>query len=156
MSFINLVSEELDTSLEDTDELLNRRNEKSLIRAVREVNLRTNGSAFHVRILVEEETALETSVDGVDERLLLGLLSVGLLKDLGDEIVSIGLPSGILTNLLRESGTDNVAEALELAVHHLNLSTRGRTDGTNEIEGSLTRLGDSKNHRGFNESLDLR
>ena len=156
MSFINLVSEELDTSLEDTDELLNRRNEKSLIRAVREVNLRTNGSAFHVRILVEEETALETSVDGIDERLLLGLLSVGLLKDLGDEIVSIGLPSGILTNLLRESGTDNVAEALELAVHHLNLSTRGRTDGTNEIEGSLARLGDSKNHRGFNESLDLR
>ena len=110
MSFINLVSEELDTSLEDTDELLNRRNEKRLIRAVREVNLRTNGSAFHVRILVEEETALETSVDGVHARSATGSLSVSSDDVLGERRLHVGFPA-------------RVTRAGEYGIHNTTMTT---------------------------------
>ena len=145
----------LQRSLEDFHERRDGGDQATLIRRVREVHLRTNRRAVHSRVLLHDQTTLQTGMASIDPRSLLVEIFVDARHQLGDLAVRIGVPTRVLSDLRRQGHTAELADGLQLAVHHVNLGLGGGAHGGGELNVvKILRHTNSAGHRGLHKTLN--
>ena len=124
---------------------------------MREVDFGSDGRAVHSRVLLHNQSALESGMARIDPWLLSIELRINLLHHLGDLRLGIGVPSRVLSDALRDGHPRHGAEALQLSIHEVDLRLRRRPHRHRELQAvQILRRADRARHRRLHEALHHR
>ena len=91
----------------------------------------------------------------INPRSLLVEIFVDARHQLGDFAVGIGVPTRVFSNLRRQGHAAELADGLQLAVHHVNLGLGGGAHGGSELNViEVLRYTNSAGHRGLHKTVN--